>query len=47
MPMCEKCWADAGMRSRDNDKSQYDNYLELLEERKDNPCSMEEQLPRY
>ncbi len=42
MPVCEKCWADAALRSRLNDKSQYENYLELLEERKENPCKSEE-----
>lgn len=30
MSACEKCWADAG--------GVYARYLELLEERKDNPC---------
>ena len=38
MTVCEKCWADAYVRSLENGKSQYDNYLDLLEERRDNPC---------
>ena len=40
---CEKCWSDAYMRSRMNGKPQVDNYRELLEERKDKPCSEAEQ----
>jgi len=40
---CEKCWGDAYMRMQMNGRPQYDNYRELLEERKDNPCTPEEQ----
>lgn len=40
---CEKCWADAYMRMLVNGKGQAENYQELLEERKDNPCSEAEQ----
>lgn len=37
--ICEKCWSDAYLRMRDKPyKSQYDHYLDLLNERKDNPC---------
>jgi len=43
MGVCEKCWADAYMLSRKNGKSQGDNYFQLLEERKDNPCTPEQQ----
>jgi hypothetical protein len=32
---CEKCWSDAG--------GDYARYLELLEERKNRPCSPEQQ----
>ena len=35
---CEKCWGDAYWRWQETGKSQYECYLELLEERKDNPC---------
>ena len=43
MPMCEKCWADAYRRSFGTPKSQTECYYELLDERKDNPCSKEQQ----
>ena len=42
MMICEKCWADAYRRSYGTGKSQYDCYLELLDERKDNPCIPDE-----
>lgn len=43
--VCEKCWGDAYFRYRfvDSGKSQSEHYRELLEERKDNPCTPEEQ----
>ena len=41
---CEKCWSDAYRRSYFNpEKTQADYYTELLEERKDNPCTLDEQ----
>lgn len=40
---CEKCWEDAYMRMRVNGRSQGENYEELLEERKDSPCSPDQQ----
>jgi hypothetical protein len=42
---CEKCWGDAYFRWRfvDGTKSQSEHYRELLEERKDNPCTPEEE----
>ncbi len=44
MSACEKCWADAYLRHRLNPtKSQMEYYRELLEERKDKPCTPEEQ----
>ena len=44
MAACEKCWADAFHRWMCNPyKSQAEHYKDLLEERKDNPCSEEEQ----
>jgi len=41
--MCEKCWSEAYRKSLYNGKSQSDCYLDILEERKDNPCSPQEQ----
>jgi len=40
---CEKCWSDAYSRARMSNRSQSDCYAELLEERKDNPCTAEQQ----
>ena len=40
--VCEKCWADAYGRMRETGKEQYTCYLELLEERKDNPCLLDD-----
>jgi hypothetical protein len=41
---CEKCWGDAYLRMRSNPyKTQAEHYRELLEERKGNPCSKEQQ----
>lgn len=42
---CEKCWGDAYFRWRfvDGGKSQSEHYRELLEERKDAPCTPDEQ----
>jgi hypothetical protein len=47
MAACEKCWADAYMRSIGSGKSQSDCYYELLEERKNNPCTPQEQAGDY
>lgn len=49
MPCCEKCWSDAYLRFVVNpNKSQTEHYYDLLEERKNNPCSQEEQqINRY
>ena len=44
MAACEKCWGDAYLRMRMNpSKDQVEHYNDLLEERKDNPCSLKEQ----
>lgn len=43
MGACEKCWADAYLRAMNTGKSQTECYHELLEERKEHPCSVEEQ----
>ena len=43
MNVCEKCWADAFMRARDNPhKSQVEHYHDLLWERRSNPCTADE-----
>lgn len=47
MSACEKCWYDAYVRSRqDVSKSQAEHYTDLIEERKDKPCSETEQTNR-
>ena len=44
MGCCEKCWGDAYRRALgDTSKTQSDHYRDLLEERKDNPCSQKDQ----
>jgi hypothetical protein len=44
MATCEKCWDDAYSRSwGGSEKTQSEHYQDLLEERKGNPCSPEEQ----
>lgn len=40
--ICEKCWADAAARVFGTGRDQYEAYRELLEERRDNPCSPRE-----
>ena len=47
MAACEKCWSDAYSRSMMRGKSQAECYQELLEERKDNPCTLKEQAGQY
>jgi hypothetical protein len=44
MASCEKCWEDAFYRSMvDAFKSKSEHYSDLIKERKDNPCTPEEQ----
>lgn len=44
MSACEKCWGDAYSRMMcQPEKSQTEHYRDLLNERKDNPCTPEEQ----
>ena len=43
MASCEKCWNDAYVRSRLSFKDQAECYSDLIKERKDNPCTPEEQ----
>lgn len=40
---CEKCWGDAYLRMRMNGRSQAENYRELLEERREVPCTPEQE----
>jgi len=47
MASCEKCWGDAFNRSYGSGKSQVECYHELLEERKNNPCTLEEQAGQW
>ncbi len=44
---CEKCWSDAYLKSRMTGKSQGECYYELLEERKNNPCTSVEQAGQF
>ena len=44
MASCEKCWRDAYNKHWLNpEKGQVEYYHELLEKRKDNPCTPEQQ----
>ena len=44
MAVCEKCWTDSKRRARrDPNKTQYNHYLDILKERKENPCALWEQ----
>ncbi len=44
MASCEKCWSDSYMRiDTDPMKSQTEHYHELIEERKEHPCTPEQQ----
>ena len=44
MASCEKCWSDAYTKSMCNPyKSQAEIYSELIIERKDDPCTPEQQ----
>ena len=47
MTDCEKCWEDAFRRSYGTGKSQAECYHDLLEERKDNPCTPKEQAGEW
>ena len=47
MASCEKCWDDAGIRSRFIGKRKVECYHDLLEERKNNPCSLREQAGQF
>lgn len=45
--VCEKCWSEAFRRSCTSEKLPIECYFELLEERKNNPCSPQEQAGEY
>lgn len=48
MVSCEKCWKDAYTRSRCKpEKRQAEHYRDLLEERKDHPCTPQEQAGEF
>ena len=48
MPMCEKCWGDAWDGGHFGGcETQTDRYAQLLEERKDSPCSPEQQAGQF
>ena len=48
MVSCEKCWRDAHRRQGLNPaKSVSEHYKDLLDERKDSPCSPQEQAGEY
>lgn len=47
MASCEKCWADAHLRYVcDRSKCQAEHYHDLIKERKNNPCTPEQQAGR-
>ena len=45
--MCEKCWRDAFRRAYGSHRDQADCYHEILEERKNSPCTLEQQAGEY
>jgi hypothetical protein len=47
MAACEKCWEDAYQLSIITGKTQGACYAELLEERKDTPCSPQQQAGQF
>lgn len=47
-PSCEKCWDDAyGRTLADPSRSQAEHYQDLLDERRDSPCSPREQAGQW
>ena len=46
MASCEKCWNDS-VNIQSPTQTRYDAYLELLEERKESPCSKKEQAGQF
>ena len=48
MSSCEKCWGDAYMRMLGSgSKDQAEHYHDLIEERKNNPCTPKEQAGQF
>lgn len=47
MSSCEKCWSDAYFKSISTGKYQGECYQQLLEKRKNNPCSPQEQAGQF
>ena len=43
MPGCEKCWRDAGAEAFSTQGDKVEIYHRLLEERRETPCTLEEQ----
>jgi hypothetical protein len=43
MSSCEKCWTDAGFRAASRQTSKAEEYEALMDERRDTPCTPEEQ----
>jgi len=46
MAGCEKCWSDASQEYADGQgawESHYDAYMYFINERRDNPCTPEQQ----
>ena len=44
---CEKCWADAYIRSMSSGQSQADEYTKLLKERANHPCTLRQQAGQF
>jgi hypothetical protein len=48
MSACEKCWGDAFMREMSEPtKIQAEHYADLVQERRENPCSPREQAGQW
>lgn len=47
MASCEKCWGDAYLNSYGTSQSQVDAYYELLEERRNKPCTLKERAGQF
>jgi len=48
MASCEKCWNDADTRCLYcPGESKYKHYCDLIDERKDSPCTPEEQAGQF
>ena len=45
--ICTKCWHDAFVMTYQVGGHLNDNYMQLLQERKDKPCTLQEQAGAY